>query len=804
MMKYFSTLLPPPNLTGVLHLGHMWNAILQDTLIRYYRGLLGEDKCYWGYGVDHAGISLQIKVEEEIRKQGISKDSLSKEEFDRKLWEWKELHEDRITEQYSRLGYLLPFDEKRFTLDEKSKEYTLSVFRRLYEEKLIYRAERLVNWDTTLKTAISDAEVDYLKTNGKLYTIKYQVEGEDSYIEVSTTRPETILGDVAVFVHPEDERYVHLIGKNVLIPIIDKSIPVKSDTYIDISFGTGAMKCTPAHDFNDYELGSKYGLDLIEVFDSDLVVKLDPYKGLHRDKAKELIVKELLDKGLVTIVDYLSNVSYSSRSKTVIEPLLSKQWFVKSSELAKRALEFWRKDFSSMEVTKKSKNDELVFMFENMKDWCISRQLAWGIKIPVYLNDLTNEHSLEKGEGLRESEDVLDTWFSSSLWPNIVFHGRRDMLPLSVLISGKDILFFWIARMIFMSVYSEGLLPFKKIFLHGLVLDSKNRKMSKSLNNGIDPLVLIDKYSHDVVRLFFLGNTHEDGNISFSEQKLDYYARLVKKFENAAVFVGQKLEKLDVNEIRQESLNSSEKAIFKNFLELKEKLKVHFESFEFSFVVKEIERFLRDDFCGTYLEMYKYWEVNNKNNLVFLSALWKEFISLISSVIPDFSSGISCKFHSASLSDWNQDISLDPLIFWFEDYFKFHRSIRNKLAMPKSYEIKVRLFSALDVSSDEINSSLASLGHRFLGLENDERRANESEISVRHSSFVTYVDIGKEWVDKYRLIIEEDKKKIQQEIVFFERQINKFTFQTPEHIRQESIDKLEENKKALEFLNKSY
>lgn len=802
--RYFSTLLPPPNLTGVLHLGHMWNAILQDTLVRHYRNLLGEDKCYWGYGVDHAGISLQIRVEEELRKQGLSKKDLSKEEFEGKLWEWKELHEKRIVEQYSKLDYLLPFDERRFTLDEQSQDYTLSVFKRLYKDGLIYRAEKLINWDTVLKTAISDAEVDHIKTNSKLYTIKYQIEGSDSYVEVSTTRPETILGDTAVFVHPEDKRYVDLAGKRVLIPIINKAIPVKADTYIDMFFGTGVMKCTPAHDFNDYALSSKHNLELVQIFDSDLIVRLDPYKGLHKDKVKELIVQELLDKGLVTIEDYSSNVSYSARSKTVIEPLLSKQWFVKSSELAKRALYLWRKDSSLMKVTKKSKNDELIFMFENMQDWCISRQLSWGIKIPVYLNDDTNEHSLEPGEGLKESEDVLDTWFSSSLWPNIVFHNKQDLLPLSVLISGKDILFFWIAKMIFMSVYAENLLPFKAIYLHGLVLDSKNRKMSKSLNNGIDPLFLIDKYSHDVVRLFFLGNTHEDSNISFSEQKLDYYARLVKKLENAAVFVSQKLEKLDETVDRQEGLNSSEKTIFKNFLDLKKQLNIHFENFEFSFAVKEIERFLRDDFCGTYLEMYKYWEVNQKNNLTFLSALWKEFVSLLSSVVSDFSKNVSWKLHSCSLSDWKQDVSLDPLVLWFEDYFKFHRSIRARLAIPKNHEIKVKLFSSVELSSKDIESSLLSLGHQFLGFESEKRKPSESEVSIGNGEIQTYVETGKEWVDKYKLIIEEEKKKVQQEISFFERQISNFTIQTPEYIKAIAVKKLEENKQTLEFLSRNY
>ncbi|AEW44980.1 Valyl-tRNA synthetase [Mycoplasma haemocanis str. Illinois] len=751
--------------------------------------------------MDHAGISLQVKVESELKKEGLSKSDLTKEEFLKRLWDWKDIHAERIRSQYRKLNLLLPLEEENFTLSPESQSFVIEVFKKLYRDGLIYRDERLVNWDPILRTAISDAEVLYKQENSKLYYIKYFFEDSESeYISIATTRPETIFADVAIFVNPEDERYCSYIGRRVRIPLIGKAIPILTDPSIDKDFGTGAMKCTPAHDFADYELGKKHSLDIVKAYDVEGIMLSEPYAGLDKEEVKKRLVEDLGE--IVKVADYVTNITYSDRSGAKVEPMLSKQWFLKSSQLAKRALEFWEK--SELKVTNPSR---LRRYLQDMEDWCISRQLEWGIKIPVFLKG--DKHSLEPFSGSKQSEDVLDTWFSSSLWPQIVFKGGK-MFPISTLISGKDILFFWVSRMLFMGIYLDNCFPFQNIYLHGLVLDSKNRKMSKSLNNGIDPIELSEEFGIDVVRLFFLSNTHPESNISFSKNKLEKHSKFLHKLRNASAFI--KSQNPSSCSFKVGDLNLLELWILKEFLNLRDSLNSLYESFSFSFIAENIVNFIWDSFCNKYLELYKLMNgVESVNTEGFLGFMWNEILKMIWPLIPNFAEQSYLDLNGKALSNQSEEY-LPELpegvnVSWFLEYFNTYISIRKKLEIPWNSPIKVRIVipnESWKLSNAELLPYLKIFNHELVELSLE---ASKGVVLIFAAGDI-FVELflEEEKVLRYQSYIQEVKKKLVSELEFLHRRLNAGDFKNmaPKELVNEVQEKIERYQKELDFYTSIY
>ena len=608
----FTMVIPPPNVTGKLHLGHAWNTTIQDITARY-KTLKGYD-VLWLPGMDHAGIATQAKVEEKLRKEGVSRYDLGREGFLAKAWEWKHEYADNIHKQWAKMGLMLDYTKERFTLDEGMNKAVNHVFKTLYDKGLIYKGERIINFDPELKTALSNIEVVYEDTKGKFYYFKYPIVGTNEYLTVATTRPETMFGDVAVFVNPEDERYKHLIGKNVINPANEEEIPIMADSYVDIEFGTGAMKCTPAHDPNDFALSEKYGLERIVCMDlnakmTDICGK---YAGMDRYECRDALVSQIEKDGrLIKIEDIVHAVGYSERSHTVVETFLMKQWFVKMKPLANQALEK-----STVNFIPERFDHTFRQWMENIDDWCISRQLWWGHRIPAWENEETGEIIVSETPinkpGFKQDEDVLDTWFSSALWPFATLGWPEKTpdferyFPNSLLVTAYDIIFFWVSRMIFDSLEFTGESPFKDCLIHGLIRDSKGRKMSKSLGNGIDPIDVIDKYGVDALRYFLTTGSAPGQDIRYMEDKVIASSNYLNKIWNSARFVLVSLgdnfveEKIDYTKLRPMELD-----ILSKLNKTIENYETYMDKYEYSLASNYLYNFVYDDFCSNYLEMSK-------------------------------------------------------------------------------------------------------------------------------------------------------------------------------------------------------
>lgn len=624
----YTIVIPPPNVTGVLHMGHMLNNTLQDVLVRRER-MRGKNVC-WVPGTDHASIATEAKVVNKLHEEGIKKADITRDEFMEHAWEWKEKHGGIILEQLKKLGASCDWDRTKFTMDEALYESVIDVFIDLYDKGLIYRGVRMVNWDPKALTALSDEEVIHRELQSKLYYFKYQVEGEDSWVTIATTRPETILGDTAVCVNPNDERFTNLHGKNVIIPLINRVVPIIQDEYVDMEFGTGCLKITPAHDENDYNIGLKHKLDSIDIFNDNgtLNQKAQLYVGEDRFVVRKKITEELKEKGhLVKIEDYTNKVGFSERTDVPIEPKLSLQWFMKMEELSKPALDLVMDDTIKFHPAK-FKNSYRHWM-ENVRDWCISRQLWWGQRIPVYY--LPNrEHvvakSLEeayekavalypdlnlKTEDLKQDNDVLDTWFSSWLWPISVFDGIRNpdneeinyYYPSNDLVTAPEILFFWVARMIMAGKEYRNDVPFKNVYLTGIVRDKQGRKMSKSLGNSPDPIKLIGEYGADGVRVGMLLTSPAGNDLPFDESLCEQGRNFSNKIWNALRLVqGWEVD----DNIAQPDVSKLSIELFSNrFNEELAKIEDNFDKFRISNALMDIYRLVWDEFCSWYLEMIK-------------------------------------------------------------------------------------------------------------------------------------------------------------------------------------------------------
>ncbi|MED3660974.1 valine--tRNA ligase [Ureibacillus sp. FSL K6-8385] len=617
--KPYTIVIPPPNVTGKLHLGHAWDTTLQDIIIRMKR-MQGYD-AFWLPGMDHAGIATQAKVEAKLREEGKTRYDLGREKFLEKTWEWKEEYASHIREQWAKLGLSLDYTKERFTLDEGLSDAVKEVFVRLYEKGLIYRGERIINWDPVAKTALSDIEVIYKEIPGAFYHMKYPLADGSGYLEVATTRPETMLGDTAVAVHPDDDRYKQYIGKKVILPIVNREIPVIADEYVDMEFGTGVVKITPAHDPNDFEVGNRHNLERILVMNEDGTMNENAgkYQGLDRFECRKQIVEDLKEQGLlIKIEEHVHSVGHSERTGAIVEPFLSKQWFVKMKPLAEAALKLQEDEANKVNFVPPRFENTYLHWLENIRDWCISRQLWWGHQIPAWYHNETGEIYVGKeppkdAENWTQDPDVLDTWFSSALWPfsTMGWPDTENELykryyPTDTLVTGYDIIFFWVARMIFQAIEFTGKRPFKDVLIHGLVRDGEGRKMSKSLGNGVDPMDVIEKYGADSLRYFLATGSSPGQDIRYTNEKVEAVWNFANKIWNASRFAlmnmnGLKYEEIDLTG----ELNVSDKWILTRLNETIEKVTDLAERYEFGEVGRELYNFIWDDFCSWYIEMAK-------------------------------------------------------------------------------------------------------------------------------------------------------------------------------------------------------
>ncbi|MCU6711084.1 valine--tRNA ligase [Paenibacillus sp. J5C_2022] len=612
----YTIVIPPPNVTGMLHIGHALDFTLQDILIRAKR-MQGYDTL-WLPGMDHAGIATQTRVEQKLRENGTSRHELGREAFLEKVWEWKEQYAGTIRDQWSKLGLSLDYSRERFTMDEGLSKAVREVFVRLYEKGLIYRGKKIINWDPAARTALSDIEVEYKEVNGHLYHLKYPLKDGSGFVTVATTRPETMLGDTAVAVHPEDERYKDMIGKTLVLPVIGREIPIVADEYVEKDFGSGAVKITPAHDPNDFEVGERHSLPQITVMDETGTMNAEagPYQGLDRAECRKKLVKDLQEQGVcVLIEDHVHQVGHSERSGAVVEPYLSTQWFVAMKPLAEAAIAAQKSGKGVQFVPERFEKIYLNWI-ENVRDWCISRQLWWGHRIPAWYDDTTGELHVSRkdmdGDHLRRDEDVLDTWFSSALWPfsTLGWPDQSEDLsryyPTNVLVTGYDIIYFWVARMIFTALEFTDEKPFRDVLIHGLVRDKDGQKMSKSLGNGVDPLEIIEQYGADALRFMISTGSTPGQDLRFRIEKVEQARNFANKIWNASRFALMNLEGFKASDIDiMVKLGTADRWILHRFNETARDVTRLMDNYEFGETGRVLYNFIWDDLCDWYIEFSK-------------------------------------------------------------------------------------------------------------------------------------------------------------------------------------------------------
>ncbi|SKA11985.1 valyl-tRNA synthetase [Pilibacter termitis] len=673
--KPYSIVIPPPNVTGKLHLGHAWDTTLQDMIIRQKR-MQGFDTL-WLPGMDHAGIATQAKVEERLAENGVSRYDLGREKFLEKVWEWKDEYASTIKEQWGKLGLSLDYPRERFTLDEGLNQAVRKVFVELYNKGFIYRGEKLINWDPKAKTALSDIEVIHKEVDGAFYHITYQIEDSEEFVEIATTRPETYLGDTAVIVNGEDERYKHLIGKKAVLPIINRVVPILADDHADMSKGTGVVKITPAHDPNDFEVAMRHDLPMINMMNDDGTINHEggKYEGLDRFAARKQIIQDLDALGqLVKIEQIKHEVGHSERSGVIVEPRLSTQWFVKMDELSKRAIENQSTE-NAVEFFPPRFNHTFLTWMENVHDWVISRQLWWGHQIPAWYHKETGEMRVQMdapsdSENWVQDEDVLDTWFSSALWPFSTMGWPDDnaedfkrYFPTNTLVTGYDIIFFWVSRMIFQSLEFTDERPFKNVLIHGLIRDEQGRKMSKSLGNGIDPMDVIEKYGADALRWFLSNGSAPGQDVRFSYDKMDAAWNFINKIWNVSRYILMNSEDLTLVEINEnlEGIanrtlgNVTDRWILTRLNETIEKVTTNFDRFEFGEAGRSLYNFIWDEFADWYIELTKevlYGEDENEKQVTrsVLVHVLDQILRLLHPIMPFVTEEIFEQLPSAQTS----------------------------------------------------------------------------------------------------------------------------------------------------------
>ena len=669
--KPFTIVIPPPNITGQLHMGHALDNTMQDILIRFKR--MQGYNALWQPGTDHASIATEVKIIQKLKEEGIDKHDLGREKFLERAWDWKKEYGGRIISQLKKLGSSCDWDRERFTMDEGCNKAVTEVFCKMHEKGYIYKGSRIVNWCPVCNTSISDAEVEYEDQAGHFWHIKYPILNEDGtqsgeYLTFATTRPETMLGDTAVAIHPDDGRYTHLKGKKVLLPIMNREIPIVEDTYVDMEFGTGVVKITPAHDPNDFEVGKRHNLPIINIMNDDATINENggKFAGMDRYAAREAIVKELDEMGLlVKIEDYSHNVGTHDRCKTTIEPLVKQQWFVKMDELIKPAVEAVKN--GEIKLIPERMDKTYFNWTDNIKDWCISRQLWWGHRIPAYYCDKCGEIVVAKEmpkvcpkcgcEHFTQDPDTLDTWFSSALWPfsTLGWPDKTEDLdyfyPTDVLVTGYDIIFFWVIRMIFSGYEQMGERPFKTVLFHGLVRDSQGRKMSKSLGNGIDPLEVIDQYGADALRMTLITGNAPGNDMRFYYERVEANRNFANKVWNASRFIMMNMEGKEVTDA-SDSLEPVDKWIISKLNSLVKEVTDNMENFELGIAVQKIYDFIWDEFCDWYIEMVKPRLYNSDDTVSQNAALWTlktvliDALKLLHPYMPFITEEIFCTIQS--------------------------------------------------------------------------------------------------------------------------------------------------------------
>ena len=701
--KPFTIVMPPPNITGQLHMGHALDNTLQDILIRFKR--MQGYNALWQPGTDHASIATEVKVTNKLKEEGIDKEELGREGFLKRTWEWKEEYGGRIVSQLKKLGSSADWDRERFTMDEGCSKAVQEVFIRLYEKGYIYQGSRIINWCPVCQTSISDAEVEYEDQAGHFWHINYPIVGTDKCIEIATTRPETMLGDTAIAVHPDDERYKDLVGKMVLLPIVNKEIPIVADSYVDKEFGTGAVKITPAHDPNDFEVGKRHNLEEINILNDDGTINENggKFAGMDRYEARKAIVKELEEEGyLVRIEAHEHNVGTHDRCHTTVEPMVKKQWFVKMSEMAKPAIEAVKN--GDLRFVPGHFDRTYLHWLENIRDWCISRQLWWGHRIPAYYCDECGEIVVAKEmpsvcpkcgcTHFTQDEDTLDTWFSSALWPfsTLGWPEKTEDLdyfyPTNVLVTGYDIIFFWVIRMVFSGYEQTGKCPFSDVLIHGLVRDEQGRKMSKSLGNGIDPLEISGQYGADALRLTLVTGNAPCNDMRYSEKKIIASRNFANKVWNASRFMLMNIEKADLSNVSLSDLTPADKWILSKANSLVKEVTDNMEKYDFGVAVAKLNDFIWEEFCDWYIEMVKPRLYNEEDTtkaaaLFTLKKVLTISLKLLHPYMPFITEEIFC-----SLQDEEESIMVSE---WpvFEEEFDF-KAEENEVEMIKNAVRNIR------------------------------------------------------------------------------------------------------------------
>ena len=715
--KPFTIVMPPPNITGQLHMGHAFDNTLQDILIRFKR--MQGYNALWIPGTDHASIATEVKVVEQLAKEGLTKEGLGREKFLERVWDWKREYGGRIVSQLKKIGSSTDWDRERFTMDEGCNRAVREVFVNLYNKGLIYRGNRIINWCPCCLTSISDAEVEYEDQAGHFWHLRYPLSDGSGYIEMATTRPETMLGDTAVAVNPNDERYKALVGKTVILPIVHREIPIIADDYVDMEFGTGVVKITPAHDPNDFEVGKRHNLPVINVLTADakIIDEYEAYAGMDRYEARKAIVADLEKEGvLVEIEDYSHNVGTCYRCHTTVEPRVSDQWFVRMEELAAPAIEAVKSGKTKFVPEHFSKT--YFHWLENIKDWCISRQLWWGHRIPAFYCDDCGEIVVTKengavcpkcGKPMRQDPDTLDTWFSSALWPfsTMGWPDKTEELdyfyPTSTLVTGYDIILFWVIRMMFSGIENMGDVPFDTILIHGLVRDSQGRKMSKSLGNGIDPLEVIDKYGADALRLTLVFGNAPGNDMRFYWEKVEANRNFANKIWNASRFILMNLDKADVNDIDISMLTDADKWILSKVNSLVKEVTDNMENNDLGVAVAKIYDFIWEEFCDWYIEMVKPRLYSDEDETK-AAALWTLKTVLINSLkllhpyMPFITEEIFCNLsdeESIMISPWPvyreewNFVKEEKAVETIKEAVRGIRNMRSGMNVPPSRKAKV-------------------------------------------------------------------------------------------------------------------
>ena len=835
--KPFTIVMPPPNVTGQLHMGHALDETMQDILIRFKR--MQGYEALWQPGTDHAAIATEVKVIEKLKEQGINKEDLGREEFLKHAWAWKEEYGGKIINQLKKLGASADWDRERFTMDEGCSKAVKEVFIRLYEKGYIYKGSRIINWCPVCQTSISDAEVEHEDQDGFFWHINYPIVGEEGrFVEIATTRPETLLGDTAVAVNPEDERYKDLIGKMLKLPLTDREIPVIADEYVDKEFGTGCVKITPAHDPNDFEVGKRHNLEEINIMNDDATINDlgGKYAGMDRYEARKAMVKDLEELGLlVKVVPHSHSVGTHDRCGTTVEPMIKPQWFVRMKEMGEAAI----KTLQDGNLTFVPERFDKIYMhwLENIRDWCISRQLWWGHRIPAYYCDNCGETVVAREmpsvcpkcgcEHLTQDEDTLDTWFSSALWPfsTLGWPDNTEELnyfyPTDVLVTGYDIIFFWVIRMVFSGLEQTGKTPFHHVLIHGLVRDSQGRKMSKSLGNGIDPLEVIDKYGADALRLTLMTGNAPGNDMRFYWERVEASRNFANKVWNASRFIMMNLEKAEVpQEIDLSTLTGADKWILSKVNKLAEEVTENMDKYELGIAVQKVYDFIWEEFCDWYIEMVKP-RLYNEEDTTKAAALWTlktvlgNALKLLHPYMPFITEEIYCTLRpeeeSIMIASWPErkaewDFEADEeAVEIIKEAVRSIRNVRTGMNVPPSKKAKVFV-----VSEDEAIRETFENGKVFFGtlgyasevvVQADKAGIDEDAVSAVTSKAVIYmpfaelVDIEKE-VER----LHKEEEKLNKELARVKGMLSneRFVSKAPESKVAEEKAKLEKYTNMME------